>query len=100
MIMLRGCTNAPFKVTTDPQWEAFKAALKNTPKSVNDVKVNVNWNELKKWKPVSDDSVSFSSILGHIPPISSIRKTMLRKGPRYVRFGTSLCYSIDYILGP
>lgn len=55
--MFRGCTNTPFKVTMDSQWEAFKAALANTAKSVTDVKVNVNWNELKKWKPL-DDSVS------------------------------------------
>ena len=49
--------NTPFKITTDPQWEAFKAALANTPKSVSEIKVNVNWKELKKWKP-SDGSVS------------------------------------------
>ena len=48
----------PFKVTIDAQWEAFKAALANTPKSVNDVKVNANWNELRKCKPSDDHSVS------------------------------------------
>jgi len=57
MDVFRGCTNTPFKITKHPQWEAFKAVLANTPKSVSEVKVNVNWNELKKWKP-ADDSVS------------------------------------------
>ena len=58
MVTRRGCTNSPFNATTDSQWEAFKTILANTPKSVSEVKVNVNWNELKKWKPYSDDSVS------------------------------------------
>lgn len=54
-----GCIHSPFNVTTDPQWEAFKTALSNTPKSVTEVKVNVSWNELKRWKPQdeSDDEL-------------------------------------------
>ena len=43
----------------DPQWAAFKAVLANTAKSVSEVKVNASWNEMKKWKPTINDSVSF-----------------------------------------
>lgn len=66
----RGCTNSPFKVATDSQWEAFKAALANTPKSVSDVKVNVNWKQMKKWKPRDDESVCSFISSQHILLIS------------------------------
>lgn len=94
--IFRGCSNSPFNITTDPQWETFKTILANAPKSVTEVKINVIWNELKKWKPSQDDSVSPFMYPQLQPPDNHARTMNLMKELRYAqvnRFFSNHAYS-------
>lgn len=96
----RGCTNTPFKIATDPQWEVLKATPTKTPKSVNEVKVNVSLKEWKKWKQYDDDSVSVFVCFDYISLTSPIRKMISMKGLRYVCFDAHAFHLIHTIIGP
>ena len=90
----------PFNVTTDPQWKVFKTVLVNTPKSVSEVEVNVKWNELKRWKLYTGDSVSMFACPQLHPADISNQDDELVKGTQVHSVNVLMSHSTYSIVGP